>query len=88
VDPNTGAWVSVSTTTGRPAAPFARVNLEVRAAAPDGSGEWYIGGDFTLVQGIERNRIAHILSDGTLDPSWNPNANGGVRALAVSGGVV
>jgi hypothetical protein len=35
-----------------------------------------------------RNRIAHILSDYSVDTSWNPNANGIVYALAVSGATV
>jgi len=63
------------------------VSGTVYATIPDGSGGWYIGGDFTSVGGVTRRRIAHILSDGTVG-SWNPNANNTVNALAVSGGVV
>ena len=39
---------------------------------------------FTHVGGVARNNIAHILADGTVDPAFNPNANGRVDALAVS----
>jgi hypothetical protein len=35
---------------------------------------------------VTRNHLAHILGDGSLDASWNPNADGIVRALALSGG--
>jgi len=64
------------------------VNGIIRASVPDGAGGFYIGGDFTRVGGVARNHIARILSNGTLDPTWNPNANGSVRALAVSGTTV
>jgi hypothetical protein len=61
---------------------------EVYAAQPDGSDGWYIGGAFTKVGGAARNGIAHLLSDGSVDLSWNPSANGPVTALAVSGSTV
>ena len=61
------------------------VTGEVDASASDGTGGWFIGGNFTLVGGIARNNLAHILSDGSVDGSWNPNANDAVNALVVSG---
>ena len=60
----------------------------VLAVAADGSGGWYIGGSFNSVDGVTRNRAAHINSDGSLDANWNPNLNGSVSALAVSGSTV
>ncbi|MCX6388641.1 MAG: hypothetical protein NTX07_07930, partial [Solirubrobacterales bacterium] len=60
----------------------------VEAAAPDGSGGYYIGGSFTTVDGTTRNRAAHIKSDGSLDANWNPNVSGAVYAIAVSGSSV
>jgi trimeric autotransporter adhesin len=83
--PNTGYGVSIDTGTGVATVPYSRINGRVYAVLPDGSGGWYIGGMFTAVHGVERNRLAHILPDGTLDATWNPNANGTVRALAISG---
>ena len=41
-----------------------------------------------MVGSLARNYLAHILYDGTVDPFWNPNANGSVSTLAVSGGTV
>jgi hypothetical protein len=57
----------------------------VDAVVPDGSGGWYIGGGFTHVGGVARNNLAHVLAGGSVDPTFNPNANGQVYALAVSG---
>jgi hypothetical protein len=40
------------------------------------------------VGGVARSNIAHILSNDTVDLSWDPEANGAVFALAVSGSTV
>lgn len=52
----------------------------------------YVGGAFTSIDdgsGAQtRNRLAAIGTDGTLVDSWDPNAGGNVRALAVSGSTV
>ena len=64
---------------------FPQVNNTLLAVASDGAGGWFLGGFFTAVGGVTRNHLAHILSDGSLDPTWDPNANGNVNALAVSG---
>jgi hypothetical protein len=37
----------------------------------------YLGGNFTSMGGQPRNRIAKVSLDGTLDPTFNPNATGG-----------
>ncbi|MCX7110621.1 MAG: Ig-like domain repeat protein [Proteobacteria bacterium] len=85
---NTGKGVPIDASTGNPVASFPKVKGIVRAVAADGVGGWYIGGEFTSVGGVARNYLAHINADGTLDPVWNPNADGTVRALAVSGTTV
>lgn len=59
----------------------------VLCSAPDGAGGVFIGGEFTSVGGQGRSRLAHILADGSL-ATWNPGADGSVRALAVSAGIV
>lgn len=63
-------------------------SASVRAMASDGAGGWFIGGDFSYVGGQPRQRLAHINSNGTLDPNWKPGANGAVRAIVVSGDYV
>ena len=88
VGPNTGSGALISPTTGNPISPYLRINGPIYAVVPDGSGGWYIGGAFTQVAGVDRSRIAHILSNGALDNCWNPGANNDVLALGVSGGTI
>lgn len=80
--------VQLDAVTGDATTPFPIVNGDVAAIVADGSGGWYIGGTFTSVGGVPRNNIAHILNTGALDMMWNPNANAGVQALALSGATV
>ncbi len=61
------------------------VNNVVWAAVADGSGGFYVGGDFTNVGGSAHNHLVHILASGALDDAWNPDVNGPVYALALSG---
>ena len=56
----------------------------VNAVASDGSGGWYIGGLFTHVGGIARRNIAHIRADRSVDPAFDPSADGAIRAMVVS----
>ncbi|MFZ2502505.1 MAG: hypothetical protein WAW88_07540 [Nocardioides sp.] len=44
----------------------------------------YIGGNFASIGGVPRANLAAIRADGTLDPTWNPSANGIVYALAAA----
>lgn len=85
---NTGSGVPIDAATGQPVDPFPKVDGTVWVCRPDGAGGWYIGGAFTRVGVFARNRIAHILADGSVDPAWNPNASNEVWALAVSGSTV
>jgi hypothetical protein len=80
----------VFSTTGVPIPGYPSVEGLVNACIPDGNGGWYIGGEFTQVGGVTRNRLAHINPDKTLDLAWNPNVTNGsgfvtVKALALSG---
>jgi ligand-binding sensor domain-containing protein len=45
-------------------------------------GGWYIGGEFTTIDGQVRNRLARINADGSLHP-FNPNMNFAVNALVI-----
>lgn len=87
VGPYTGSGVLLNTTSGQRVTPWPAVNGPVYAAASDGAGGWYIGGNFSIVEGVARNHLAHIRSDGTVAP-WNPDADGTVYALSVSGSLV
>jgi hypothetical protein len=88
VGPYTGPGVPISASSGQPVGTFPKVNGPVYACVPDGSGGWFIGGYFTQVGGGACNYVAHIRADGSVDAAWNPNANGRVFALAVSGSTI
>ena len=61
----------------------ARVNNTVLAIAQVGS-RTIIGGNFTSVGGQPRNGVAAIRADGTVDPTFNPDVDGVVRAISAS----
>ena len=58
----------------------------VRAIVPDGSGGWYVGGDFTKVGGIDRTDLVHINADKTVDLNWMPQTNGIVKSMVLDQG--
>jgi hypothetical protein len=66
VGPVTGNGVPLSVSDGTPPASFPQVLGFIRTVVADGTGGWYIGGDFTQVGNSPRNRLAHILADNTL----------------------
>src|SRR5207244_3676340 len=58
-------------------------NFQVVSTALQPDGKWLIGGYFTTVGSLPRNRIARLNADGTVDASFNPNANAAVRGVAL-----
>lgn len=63
-------------------------SLIVYAVVADGSGGWYIGGDFNLVGPEVHHNIAHVNADYTVDTDFTASVNGTVTALAASGSLV
>lgn len=61
----------------------ARVNGTVYAVAQVGA-RTIIGGDFTLVGGVPRRHLAAITATGKVDPTFVPEVDGIVRAVAGS----
>ena len=61
-------------------------NAPIRAVVVQSDGKVLIGGEFTTFDGVTRNRIARLNSDGTLDSNFNPGSgvNGTVHCLALS----
>ncbi|MBN2027247.1 MAG: PQQ-binding-like beta-propeller repeat protein [Actinobacteria bacterium] len=88
VGPNTGSGVIFDAPSDVPVSPYLRIDYDVYASAGDGSGGWYIGGYFQGVGGMERNYMAHILPDGSLDSAWDPDIDGPVYGIAAGGGNV
>nr|WP_228345370.1 hypothetical protein [Venatoribacter cucullus] len=66
---------------------FPLVNGTALAIASDGQGGWYLGGNFTEVDGQPRARLAHVNALGQLT-DWNPGANRTVLTLAVHNNVL
>ncbi len=85
VSPQTGSGAAIDTTSGLLVPGFPEVDGLILAVISDGTGGWYIGGLFSSVGGADRNNIAHILSDGSVDPAWDPNADGSISSLVISG---
>jgi|GEM_PF-1025627 len=83
VGPNTGQGVILDIADGDVSS-FSRVEGVVNAAVPDASGGFFIGGYFNEVGGMQRGYAAHILADGSLDISFDPDADWFVNALALS----
>jgi hypothetical protein len=83
-----GLIVSATGSGGADPAQFPQVAGAVLDVAADGSGGWFVGGDFTHVGGLARSGLAHILADRTVDPAWNPAPNGTADTLVVSGSTV
>ena len=93
---NTGNGAALSIRTAIPV-PLPRVSFvsststatgTILAVIPDGAGGWYVGGSFNRVDDFVRNNLAHILANGTLDPTWRPEPNSRVHALALRGNAV
>lgn len=60
-------------------------NGQVFAIAVQNDGKILVGGDFVRVNQVERNHIARLKADGSVDMSFDPGAgpNSGVRCLAI-----
>jgi hypothetical protein len=81
----TGRGVKLTTADDQPAAGFPDVDGPINAVAADGSGGWFIGGSFATVGGLPRPNLAHILSSGAVDTTWNPAPDNTVNALVRAG---
>jgi uncharacterized delta-60 repeat protein/uncharacterized repeat protein (TIGR01451 family) len=65
--------------------PSAVADATVWTIALQNDGKMLIGGDFSLVSGAVRMRVARLNPDGSLDTSFNPGLgpNGSVRSISV-----
>jgi uncharacterized delta-60 repeat protein len=58
-------------------------NSNTVAIAIQSDGKAIIGGNFTTIEGITRNRIARLSTTAALDATYDPNANSTVSAIAI-----
>jgi uncharacterized delta-60 repeat protein/uncharacterized repeat protein (TIGR01451 family) len=58
----------------------------INAVALQSDGKVLIGGDFILVNGVSRFRVARLNADGSVDTTFNPGAgtDGAVNAIAIA----
>jgi WD40 repeat protein len=93
VGPAVGSAVQFDASSGAPVAFPQFAGGSVTAAVGDGSGGWYVGGDFDRVAGAVRYGLAHVRADGTVDAAFPQlgheplsvfNTNESVQTLALS----
>jgi hypothetical protein len=77
-------FAALDPATGTASAAFPQANGTINAVVGDGAGGFYVGGTFTRIGNVARNRLAHITSTGSIG-AFNPALNDSVRALALSG---
>jgi trimeric autotransporter adhesin len=91
--PRTGSALEFNSATGAVTALPDVAGGGVEAVLADGSGGWYIGGDFDRVAGTVRYGLAHILANGSVDAAFpqlshellsQSNTNDSVTTLALS----
>src|SRR5215211_2361904 len=85
IAPYTGSSALFDATSGALEKPWPEAEGVVNAIVADGSGGWYLGGDFRSLGGVPRTDLAHVLPDRSVDPNWAPTTDGVVRALAAAG---
>ncbi len=56
----------------------------IRAMVFQNDGKLIIGGDFTSVNGVPRNNIARLNTNGSVDLTWNPNINSDKKFISPS----
>jgi uncharacterized repeat protein (TIGR01451 family) len=92
IGPNTGSSATLNTGNGQPTAvSVAKTTGIVRTAIPDGRGGWFVGGEPSIVGGLSRKGLAHILPNGNVDGAWEASIGGydaAVRALVLAGDVL
>lgn len=59
-------------------------NENIRAIALQADGKILIGGDFTSVLGVARNRVARLNADGTLDTAFNSGAGANQTVFSIA----
>ena len=85
VGPATGGSAAFNASSGALVSPWPQVAGIVYAVVTDGSGGWYLGGDFDSIGTGHYDNIAHVKADGTVDTAWKGGTNGTVFSIVVSG---
>ena len=62
---------------------IANADKEINCMAMQPDGKTLVGGDFSVLGGVPRNRLARLNANGTMDSDFDPNVNGVVHCVAV-----
>lgn len=77
IGPRTGCGVPVDMVTGAVTPGFPQltgyVNGDITSVVSDNNGGWFVSGTLRYVAGMPRMGVAHIYSNGSLDPDFNLN---------------
>jgi uncharacterized delta-60 repeat protein len=66
-------------------APVLASATNIDALALDASGNIFVAGSFSQINGVARSSLAKLSPAGVVDPTWNPNPDGQVTTLALGG---
>jgi len=64
---------------------FPQVNGQILAAVSDGTGGFYLGGQFTSADGLALSNLVHVTSAGDVRAGWIPAVDGPVTVMALEG---
>ncbi len=82
--PRSGPLATLQAPSGVPRAGLPELAGTVAAIRPDGTGGWFVGGQFVVAERTQFQNLIHVNADATLDSSWAPNPNGAVSSLATT----
>lgn len=64
---------------------FPLVNGVINSIVADGEGGWIIGGNFLKVGSYNRNNLAKLDSNGSVDENWIPDPDGAITSIVIGG---
>jgi len=85
IGPHYGYMLQVTQSAGTHVAATPKVDGPIYSIIEDGSGGYFIGGQFTKVGTTSRENLARIKSDGTLDTAFTVTANSVIYDLHLDG---
>ncbi len=89
IGPRTGPAALFDPATGNLLASPPRISNTIKAIVPDGSGGWFIGGNFTNIGTVVITNVAHLNADLSVDTHWNARLIGTtVNALGLNSGTL
>jgi hypothetical protein len=80
-----GGGIPVDPMTAAEDLTWPKINGSITAVIPDGTGGWYVGGNFDYIDTVRLSNLAHINDDKTVDREWKPNPNNSINDLELNG---